>query len=393
MISADFAPNEELDDALLSLKLLFQPWTWKGGKELNEVKKTIFPGHQVSLFLTGRSALFHLLKTMRLPKNSEIMVQAFTCEAVVLPILANNLKPVYVDIEKKTFSMDPIELEMMIGPNTKVVILQHTFGLTPVHRDKILSIVRKHKLVLIEDIAHGYNKSKVLPAGRQGESPKSIDYLLLSFGRSKDISSVFGGAIVSKKELSVNLQYPSNLFILQSLLYKPLAYFIKTTYDIILGKIVHYFLQIFVLLIPEITANEKGGNFDPSLDKAYPNAFAILLINQLKKFSRTLKQRGRIVDLYNKHYPDNNYKEGLLRYPLSVNNRDQLLEKLANKNIFLGNWYEQVVAPKALDLDRVGYKIGSCPIAEELCKKIINLPTNIPLSEAKRVVRTLNDVK
>ena len=113
MISTDFAPNESWDDAWESIKLLFQPWRWKKGQETELVKKEILSkllitNHQlrINLFLSGRSALYFLLKSLNLPKNSEVIVQAFTCEAVVLPILANNLKPVYVDIEKKTYSMD-----------------------------------------------------------------------------------------------------------------------------------------------------------------------------------------------------------------------------------------------------------------------------------------------
>ncbi len=388
MISTDFAPNEELDDALLSLKLLWQPWRWKTGKELNELKKVLFPNLNVSLFLTGRSALFHLLKTMRLPKNSEILIQAFTCEAVVLPILANSLKAVYVDIEKKTFSMNPIELERRIGPSSRVVILQHTFGLTPAQRAEIHSVVKKHNLVLIEDIAHGYNKDKI--ADRKSQIGNS--YLLMSFGRSKAISSVFGGAVVSQKPLTINLNMPSKLFIFRALLYKPLTYFIKKTYYIYLGKIIHKILLKLNFLIPEITTKEKGGNFDHWLDKAYPNAFAILLLNQLDKLSRAQKQRARTVSLYNHYFSGNSYEGALLRYPLLIANRNQIIAKLAKKNIFLGNWYEQVVAPIALNLDRVGYKKGNCPVAEELSKKIINLPTNISLKEAEKVVKTLNDV-
>jgi len=168
MISTDFAPNEEWDDAWISLRLLFQPWRWIGKTEIDRVKKEIVKllpegkgMKNAFLYLTGRSALFNLLNSLNLPKNSEVLVQAFTCEAVILPIIEAGLKPVYIDIETDTFSMDPIGLKNKITDNTRALILQHSFGMVPLQREKLLSIVKKHNFVLIEDIAHG-NSLKTL---------------------------------------------------------------------------------------------------------------------------------------------------------------------------------------------------------------------------------------
>src|SRR3989344_4757155 len=104
MISTDFAPNEAWDDAWISLKNLFQPWLWKKGEECQSIKQKLvsklFPNNHigidrakmVNLFLSGRSALYYLLQSINLPKGSEVLVQAFTCEAVVLPIIGLGLK-------------------------------------------------------------------------------------------------------------------------------------------------------------------------------------------------------------------------------------------------------------------------------------------------------------
>ena len=288
MISTDFAPNESWDDAWLSLKLLFQPWRWKNGNEIVQAKNKILESlnvsclmFHVSFFLTGRAALYHLLKSLNLPSGSEILVQAFTCEAVVLPILANNLKPIYVDIEAKTFSMNPIDLTNKITGKSRVLILQHTFGLTPDQRNGIIKLVRKHNLVLIEDIAHTIKNM----ASKQS---KTSDFYLLSFGRSKALSSVFGGAIVTSDNKIANrllkeeenLKFPSYGFILRLLLYKPVSMIIKSTYDLIIGKIIHKIINIFHLIVPEITGNEKRGEFDQILNKAYPNVLAVLLLHQ-----------------------------------------------------------------------------------------------------------------
>jgi hypothetical protein len=83
----------------------------------------------------------------------------------------------------------------------------------------------------------------------------------------------------------------------------------------------------------------------------------------------------------------------LIRFPLLIENRDKILQNLAKKNIFLGRWYDSLVAPKDFPLDKVGYRWGSCPLAEAVCQKIINLPTNnIKLNEVEKLTKILNDV-
>jgi dTDP-4-amino-4,6-dideoxygalactose transaminase len=418
MININFAPNETFSDAWLSFTLLFQPWRWMKGKEIETVKTKILKqilnvsrytpalnriysgsGLHVSLFFTGRSALYNLLKSLNLKPGDEILVQAFTCEAVVLPIIALNLKPVYVDIENQSFSMNPIDLEKKLSKKAKVLILQHTFGITPTHRGTILSLIKKHNLVLIEDIAHGIKISKI----KNQISKINNHFYLLSFGRSKSLSSVFGGAIVSKnnriakKLKKIQLGYPSYSTIFKLLLYKPIVYLVKLTYNIYLGKIIHFLAKKLNLLTFEISQKEKRGQFDLFFNKAYPNALAILLLNQLKRFQSIQKQRIKIVEYYHQNlkiycHPELDSGSPLIRYPLLVNNPSLILKKMAKFGIFLGNWYNQPVAPKDLPLDRVGYKLGSCPVAEKTCDHIVNLPTNISIKQAKRIIKLLKNI-
>ncbi|OGK26172.1 hypothetical protein A2954_04255 [Candidatus Roizmanbacteria bacterium RIFCSPLOWO2_01_FULL_37_12] len=412
MISTDFAPNESWDDAILSLKLLFQPWKWMRGNDIEQVKRKLLSKllitnnkYRISLFLSGRSALYFLLKSLNLPKGSEVLVQAFTCEAVVLPIVELGMKPIYVDIEADTYSMDYRFLTSKPGNKlTKVLILQHTFGLTPKYRNKILNLTKERKLIVIEDLAHGFNKSIFSP---NNQYLISNNFFLLSFGRSKTLSSVFGGAIATPQSTINNLPMPSTWFIFQCLLYKPLTMLIKSTYDIYLGKILHKVLNKLNLLIPEITKKEKKGIYDRLFNKAYPNALAILLLHQLNKFEQIKQQRAKICQIYNQHFPNfilpsskpasipkqQSSNFSLIRYPLLTERRDKILVKVNKQNVYLGKWYDEVVAPKDLDQSRVEYEQGSCPNAEKVCKNIINLPTNITEEQAKRVLKILNDVK
>ena len=173
---------------------------------------------------------------------------------------------------------------------------------------------------------------------------------------------------------------------------------IKSSYDFYLGKILHKILIKFKLIIPEITKREKNGSYDQLFNKAYPNALAILLLHQLNKFEQVKEQRAKVCSFYLRSFKQNAQRltlnnPSLIRYPLLVNNRHELINKLKKQDVFLGKWYAQVVGPNDLDLSRIEYRSGSCPNAEMICKKIINLPTCISLNEAERVVNTLSDVK
>jgi len=394
MISTDLGPNENWDDAWLSFKLLFQPWQWQKGKEIEEVKKNFLDQFQISnlkfkisLFLTGRSALYFLLQSLNLPKNSEVIVQGFTCEAVVLPVIANNLNLVYVDIETKTLSMNIDDLKKKLTKQAKVLIFQHTFGMTPTYRKEIYDLARQNGLFVIEDLAHGFDPK--IKFDKQTT-------MLLSFGRSKSFSSVHGGAVITgNKELAnklktieSDLKQPSFLFIFRALVYKPLVMTIKATYDIYLGKIIHKIANLLKILSPEITEKEKQGKYNNYFNRGYPNALATLLIHQLNKFERILKNRALISSYYSKNIKKTSFEANFFsnRLPVLIQKRGGILDKAANKNIFIGKWYDQVVSPKILNLSEVGYKLGRCPQAEKICEQIVNLPLNIDRQQAQKVI-------
>jgi len=193
MIFSDFAPNETSKDAVLAIKYLFQPWRWRKGKEIHYLKrrfKSCFfsSDTQISLFMSGRTALYQYLSSLKLHTGDEVIVQAFTCEAVILPILAIGLRPIYVDIHSSDFSMNIQDLKNKYTPHAKAIIIQHTFGITPKDRKQLLEFAKTHKLQVIEDVAHGFDPNLFRLKRYTGA-------VLLSFGRSKSFSSVFGGAI------------------------------------------------------------------------------------------------------------------------------------------------------------------------------------------------------
>jgi hypothetical protein len=140
MISVAFAPNEIFKDAFFSFSLLFTPWDWRSKDLANdlyiEIAKLLkLKTENITYFSSGRSAILNVLKALDLKEEEGVLVQTFTCEAVVLPILALKLIPQYVDIEKQTYSMDIQSLKKRIRKNSKVIILQHSFAMEPKYRN------------------------------------------------------------------------------------------------------------------------------------------------------------------------------------------------------------------------------------------------------------------
>lgn len=369
MISCSLSPNTEADDVWLALRLLFAPWKWKRGNAVYRVEQR-FGG--VS-FNSGRSALLAILKAFDIGRGDEVILQAFTCVAVPNSVRWSGAKPIYADIDE-TFNINPSDIVKKITPQTRAIIVQHTFGI-PAQVDNIIAIAKKHNICVIEDFAHTMSL------------PMKGDAAFFSFGRDKVLSSVFGGLatinsnfkfqISNLKAYHKKLNMPSFWWIFQQLLH-PLAFsIILPFYRLGVGKVILVVLQRLRLLSFPVYPEEKEGRQPNDFPAKYPNALAILLLTQLKKRDRFAKQREEIVKLYGG-------TGSLLRYPMRVDEPEKIIAKAKKQGILLGNWYHHVVDPVA-----IGYTTGSCPRAEEAAKHIINLPTRISPKDAKRVIEAL----
>ena len=403
-ISISLSPNTEPDDILAAFALLFQPWQWKQGKEIELLEEDFKNYLGVSFaysFNSGRSAFLAILESLGFKKGDEILIQAFTCNAVPNPILWSDLKPVYVDC-KEDYNMSPADLEKKITPRTKAVLVQHTFGL-PADMDKIQEICTKHNLILLEDCAHAlgaeYNGKKVGTFGKAA---------FFSFSRDKVISSVYGGMVVTNDELlssklkayqqSVGL--PSLSWILQQLLHPVVMNWkILPTYRL-LGKYSLITYQQLHILSKAVHKKEKKGVKPGYFPKALPNALAILARKQLQKLDRFNNHRKEIAAMYARalshtpyKIPDPSSKEGhiFLRFPTRHQRAHEILRKAWNQNLLLGDWYTTPIAPHDTQIEKMGYEWGSCPRAEELAKTTLNLPTHIRISgkEVKKIIQFL----
>jgi dTDP-4-amino-4,6-dideoxygalactose transaminase len=124
-----------------------------------------FCGAQHALgFNSGTSALHIAMMLLNVGPGDEVITTPCTFVATSWAISYVGAKPVYVDIDDKTFAMNPALIEKAITSRTKAVLPVHLYG-HPVDLDPMLEICRKHKLPMVEDAAQAHGakyKGKVV---------------------------------------------------------------------------------------------------------------------------------------------------------------------------------------------------------------------------------------
>ena len=154
---------------------------------------------------SGLHLALHLLKKPFSARNStwaglqpgdEVLTSPLTCTATNFPLLANNLKIKWVDVDPKTMNMDLDDLARKITPKTKVIMLVH-WGGYPLDLDKVKEIQNMAKEMygfkpaVIEDCAHSFGSMyKGKKVGTHG------NICVFSFQAIKHITTVDGGLII-----------------------------------------------------------------------------------------------------------------------------------------------------------------------------------------------------
>jgi len=424
-------PNSQKDDILLARRILQNNIDTKDGeKKLRGALANIlksqnqrggnteegskdYSTHDIFLFNRGRDSLYFFLSLLDLQKDDEIITQAFTCVAVVAPILWANAKPVYVDINTQSFNIDINLLRAKISDKTRAIILQHTFGnLVDVKRvremvDKInMKREENRKIYIIEDCAH------VFPSNLSDlKIGNDSDVYFFSFSQDKTITSTQGALmrILDKsllkiaREKYIHIPKPNRKEALYNARYIKLWSIIKNYYftklipftNITLGRALIIIFRFLGLIKKQ--ASTETLNFDLSMIKKMSQVQMLLLINQLSKLKYINKHRESIVDIYKKNlkkeFRFNSNHNLLLRYPLLLSNRQEVKERILKEKIIIGNWYSTPVHPLKTQLDRVGYKNGSCINAERTGEHVMNLPTSIETkeSDAIKIAKIIND--
>lgn len=327
------------------------------GPTVSEFEKKVanYVGAKYAVAVSNGTAALHMAcYAAGIKSGDEVLVPAITFAASANCVLYCGGKPVFIDIDEKTYNMDIGKIEEKITSKTKAIIPVDFTGQS-VDMDRILEIARKYNLVVIEDAAHAL--------GSEYKGQKigvKADMTEFSFHPVKPITTAEGGIIVTND---------------------------KNLYE-----------KMLLFRTHGITRNEKFMNdnqgpwYYEQIDLGYnyriTDMQCALGISQMDKIDSFVKRRRDIVKKYNEAF--GNLKEVIIPYEAEYSNsgwhiyvialnlneltvgRKEVFEALQKENIGVNVHYLPVYMHPYYK--SIGYKEGICPIAEDLYNKMITLP-------------------
>lgn len=143
---------------------------------------------------SGTAALHMALYELGIGNGDEVIVPALTFVATANPIMYIGAVPVFVDVDPKTWNIDPDAIEKCITKRTKAIIPVHLYG-NPCNMDEIMRIARKYNLHVIEDATES------LGARFRGKYTGTFgDFGCFSFNGNKIITTGGGGMVIGSDQ-------------------------------------------------------------------------------------------------------------------------------------------------------------------------------------------------
>jgi dTDP-4-amino-4,6-dideoxygalactose transaminase len=347
------------------------------------------PPDHVALFWRGRVALYAILRALRIGPGDEVIVPAFTCVAVPNAVLYAGATPVYVDIDEATYTPDPAAVAAAIGPHTRAVLAQNTFGLSS-DLDALAAVAEPHGAALIDDCTHGlggtYN-------GRPNGGAARASFFSTQW--SKPISTGLGGIAVTTdpalaRELTAleRAARPPALRdrgLLAALLVARER--LATPRTIRAGRTAYRALgRAGVVPGSSSRAELEGTQMPAAFDTGMSALQARLGARRLTTLGARLDRRRAVAERYAAWLASHGRTPAhvprfaghtFLRYPLRVREPGALMDEAARRGLLLGDWFRSPLYPIEGDLRPWRYRRGAHPVAERVAAEIVNLPTDL----------------
>jgi UDP-4-amino-4,6-dideoxy-N-acetyl-beta-L-altrosamine transaminase len=301
----------------------------------------------------GTAALHAACFAAGIGEGDEVITTPMTFAASANCILYQGGTPVFADIDKKTYNIDPCSIKEKITDKTKAIIPVHYTG-QPCQLDKIHKIANRHELVVIEDAAHAlgaeYKEQKI-----GGLSDMST----FSFHPVKHITSGEGGVITTNS---------------------------KGLYN----KLIKFRTHGITKSEGDYINKSHGPWYHEQQNLGYnyrlTDIQSALGISQLEKSDQFLRRRREIADKYNVAFKElsgvripcqnsevkSSWHIYVLQLDLRSVSRKEVFEKLQSKNLGVNVHYIPVYYHPYYQ--NLGYEKGLCSNAEWLYKRIITIP-------------------
>jgi len=346
--------NEEIDEVIDTLK---SDWITAGPKthRFEEMFKE-YIGCKHAITVNSCTAALHLsLVANKIGKGDEVITSPFTFAATADVIEHQNATPVFIDIDRETYNIDPAKIEKKITEKTKAIIPVHYAG-HPCEMDDILRIARKNNLIVIEDAAHAigavYKNKKIGSIG---------DITCFSFYATKNLTTAEGGMVTTN-----NTKVAEKIRILR------LHGISKDAWKRYSSEGSWYYEILY-----------------PGYKDNMTDIQASIGICQLKKFAKMQKRREEISKRYREEFEDmpeiiiptvrKYVRHAWHLYPIQLRtellriDRNKFIEALKAENIGTSVHFIPIHLHPYYR-NRYGFKRGDFPIAESVYDHEISLP-------------------
>ena len=344
------------------IKTVKSGWISSRGKYISEFEKMFsnyLGGGYCVAVSSGTTALQTAISALGLKKNDEIIVPNFTFAATINSVISSGCKPILVDVEKETWTIDINQLKKKITSKTRAIMPVHIYG-QPYRIDEVKKIAKKYKLFVIDDCAEAIGatyKNKLVGL--------NSDVSCFSFFANKTITTGEGGMVVFK---SLKLANKARILINHGMSPKK-----------------KYFHEM------------AGFNFRMT------NIQAGIGVAQIKRIKHLLKLRKKIFKHYDRNLgkidnitllPSNNWSTNsmwlytILIEDISQNQRDKLIRGMMNCGIECRPGFASLNTMKPFKK----YSAGSYKISNNLSSKSISIPSsNISATEQNYIVDKLKN--
>ena len=202
--------KEEIDNVMDCLKT---GWISSAGKYIERFEKewAAYCSRKYGIAVyNGTVALELALSVLELPEKSEVILPSFTIVSCLEAVIRNNITPVLVDCDPRTYCMDIDDVRRKITPRTSCIMPVHIYG-HPVNMEKILFFARKYGLKVIEDTAETHGAECQVDGGWR-RCGSFGDVSAFSFYANKNITCGEGGMVLTDdKDLAEKLRNRRNL--------------------------------------------------------------------------------------------------------------------------------------------------------------------------------------
>ena len=302
------------------------------------------------VFNSGTSALHAVLLACGIGKGDEVIVPSFTFIATANAPLFVGAKPVFAEIEDRTYGLDPEDVERKVTPKTKAIMPVH-YGGSPCLIKELKQIANKHNLLLIEDAAES------LGASVDGKKVGSFgDAAIFSFCAPKVITTGEGGAVVTNS--------------------KGIYEALKLIRSHGRAETSDYFSTSEYLEYVTLGYNFRMSNITAALGIAQMEKIDKIIQMRREKAGYMTQRLSQIEDITLPNAPDNFlhlYQMYTIRVKGGKDKRDNLMKHL-NRNGIMAKVYFDPVHLTQFYKERFGYRGGELLVTERISGQVLTLP-------------------